>query len=211
VSCQNGLVQAVPVASEGLRERKKARTRQAFEDAALTLFERQGFEGTTVEQIAELCEVSPRTFFRYFATKEDVLFGDAADKRALLISAIESRPTGEPPLRSMRAAVLALTALYHDDKERRRRRADVVAATPMLRAHGSERQEEWNDVAVDALARRRGVDAHDNAAMFDLRLTVAAATGAVRAAMQIWLADDSTDLRALVERAFDRLATGLDA
>ena len=90
--CQNGAM----TTSVGLRERKKARTREALQEAAMERFARQGFDGTTVEEIAEACEVSPRTFFRYFPTKEDVLFADAAARRERLLEVIAERPVEEP-------------------------------------------------------------------------------------------------------------------
>jgi AcrR family transcriptional regulator len=192
---------------EGLRERKKAKTRHALEDAAIALFQRQGFERTTVEQIADACEVSPRTFFRYFASKEEVLFGDSADKLQQIVAVLEHRPAGEAPLESMRAATLSLVDVYEGERDRRKVIAEIVAATPMLRAHGSERQDEWNDLAVDILMRSRGGAGAPGA--FEVRLAVAAATGAVKAAIQTWLEDASTDLRDLIERAFDQLAAGL--
>jgi AcrR family transcriptional regulator len=197
---------APSAAVEGLRERKKAKTRHALEDAAIELFQRQGFERTTVEQIAEVCEVSPRTFFRYFASKEEVLFGDSADKLQQVVAVLESRPADEPPLLSMRAATLSLVDVYEGERDRRKVIAEIVAATPMLRAHGSERQDEWNDLAVDILTRQRGADAPPR---FEVRLAVAAATAAVKVAIQTWLEDATTDLRSLIERAFDRLAAGL--
>ena len=87
----------------GLRERKKARTRAAIQEQALRLFRDQGYERTTVEQIAEAAEVSPSTFFRYFPTKEDVALYDALDP--LMIEAFRSQPAALSPLAAMRAAM----------------------------------------------------------------------------------------------------------
>ena len=76
----------------GLRERKKARTRAAIREHALRLFREQGYDATTVEQIAEAAEVSPSTFFRYFPTKEDVVLQD--DMELLWIDALRAQPAG---------------------------------------------------------------------------------------------------------------------
>lgn len=78
----------------GLRERKKRQTRRALADAALRLFAEQGYEQTTIAQIAAAAEVSPRTFFSYFPTKEDVLFGDTDERIDLVREAIADTPPG---------------------------------------------------------------------------------------------------------------------
>jgi AcrR family transcriptional regulator len=197
-------------AVESLRERKKLKTRRALEAAALDLFAKQGFERTTVEQIADACDVSPRTFFRYFATKEDVLFSDSQQKLEILAAALEGRPADEPPLRSLRAASLTLVSSYSDEREQRQRRADIVAATPSLRSHGSEHQDEWHNTALEILTRRHTGDPTARPPL-DVRLAVAASMAAIRAAVAAWLADDEADLETLVEHAFDRLAHGLDS
>jgi AcrR family transcriptional regulator len=202
-------VTATDAVAEGLRERKKAKTRQALEDAALDLFARQGFDRTTVEQIADACDVSPRTFFRYFPTKEDVLFGDATEKLQLLVGALEQRPQGEPPLRSLRAALLAIATTYEEERPLRKVRAEIVAATPMLRARGAERQDDWNDVAVEVLLRRNE-QAGAPIDPFAVRLAVAASSAAARAAFATWLDEEHSELRTLLERGFDQLAAGLD-
>jgi len=86
-----------PVSAErrdGLRERKKAKTRRTIQEQALRLFAEQGYDATTVEQIAEAAEVSPSTFFRYFPTKEAVVLQDDYD--ALLQAALAAQPPDAP-------------------------------------------------------------------------------------------------------------------
>jgi AcrR family transcriptional regulator len=206
-----GVCEASPEAIRaGLRERKKARTRQALEDAALDLFVRNGFDHTTVEQIVEACEVSPRTFFRYFATKEEALFGDGGQKLAAFRAALEARPASEPPLRSLRFATLTIVERYTGERARLKARNAVISATPSLRAHGAERQDDWNDAAVQLLQRRASDDPTAPTPL-EIRLAVAASSAALRAALHTWLDDESTDLRTLVDDAFDQLAAGLPA
>jgi AcrR family transcriptional regulator len=194
----------------GLRERKKEQTRRALEDAALDLFERQGFDHTTVEEIAAACDVSPRTFFRYFATKDQVLFGDDAEFTEMLAD-LELRPADEAPLRSVRAFVDAKIESFADERARLVRRARVLAATPSLQFHGPHMELGKIEAVVDALARRdaaAGVEPR----VLELRLGVGVGFAAIRAALDTWIADGATgDLFAMVDEAFDRVEAGLGA
>ena len=195
----------VPV---GLRERKKEQTRRALEDAALDLFERQGFDRTTVEEIAAACDVSPRTFFRYFATKDQVLFGDDGEFTDMLTD-LEHRPVDEPPLRSVRAAVDAKIESFADERERLVKRARILAETPSLQFHGPHEHVGKIEAVVDALARRDAA-AGVQPRVLELRLGVGVGFAAIRAALDTWIADGATgDLFAMVDEAFDRVETGL--
>src|SRR3978361_2243982 len=156
--CQNGAMSTVTGSGGaqggghggiGLRERKKARPREALQDAAMGRFCRQGFDGTTVEEIAEACEVSPRTFFRYFPTKEDVLFADAAARRERLLEVIAERPVEEPAFVALRAAMRALAADYRDDRDALVSRSKIVAASPHLQAYKAEHQHGWETDVVE--------------------------------------------------------------
>jgi AcrR family transcriptional regulator len=193
----------------GLRERKKAMTSRALQDAALDLFTRQGFEHTTVDEIADACDISPRTFFRYFATKEDVLFGDGDERRSELVETISARPAGEPLLRSVREAILALASHYEHDRDRLVAKSEILAANPTLRSRGVERQRDWEAAVTETLQRRDAIDGSAKS-MLELRLVSGVATAALRAACDTWVADGG-ELGPLVAEAFDRLATGLDA
>src|SRR5436305_13016373 len=107
-----GVIGASP---PSLRERKKAKTRKVLADTATELFAERGFDHTTVEEIAEACDVSPRTFFRYFASKEAVLLRDADEKREVLVAGLRARPAGESPLQSIRESMIdTLAGLEHD-------------------------------------------------------------------------------------------------
>jgi len=91
--------------SVGLRERNKLRRREQITDAALRLFAERGFDGVTIDQIAHVADVSRRTFFRYFARKEDVLIAWKQQMADELRAALAGRPAGEPPLEAVHRAV----------------------------------------------------------------------------------------------------------
>jgi AcrR family transcriptional regulator len=197
-------------APPGLRERKKERTRQALEDAALDLFARQGFDHTTVDEIAAACDVSTRTFFRYFPTKEDALLGDKPEQFARVVAALEARPAAEAPLRSVRAALVPLVDEYARDRPRMRLRSRIIAETPSLRLHDPEARQAKEQVLVDALARRDAA-AGIGPRLLELRVAVGVSGAAFRAALDTWLAEGGAgDLRATVAAAFDQVAAGLD-
>jgi AcrR family transcriptional regulator len=199
---------AVGHPSVGLRERKKARTREALQEAAMDRFARQGFDGTTVEEIAEACEVSPRTFFRYFPTKEDVLFADAAERRERLLAVIAERPVDEPAFVALTAAMRTLTADYRDDRDALVTRSHVVAASPHLQAYKAEHQHGWEEAVVDVLERRARAQ-HDDVARDELMLVAAVTTAALRVALDAWVADPSApDLGVLLDEALARVAAG---
>jgi AcrR family transcriptional regulator len=80
--------------TEGLRERKKRQTREAIADAALRLFQERGFEAVTVADVARAADVSEKTVFNHFATKEDLVFHRGAERRAELVEAVRNRPAG---------------------------------------------------------------------------------------------------------------------
>src|SRR5262245_46248068 len=100
------LMTGVSLRPTGLRERKKLRTREALADAAFDLFERKGFEATTIDEIAEQVEFSPRTFFRHFASKEDVALTLMERQFAAVYAAFAARPAHEPVVTALRRATV---------------------------------------------------------------------------------------------------------
>src|SRR5882762_9619482 len=92
--------------SPGLRERKKQKTRDTIARVALELFAERGYEQTTIADIAEAAEVSPRTIFAYFPSKEDILFCDLPEVYARLAQALEQRPEGVTAVDTLRDFIL---------------------------------------------------------------------------------------------------------
>jgi len=191
----------------GLRERKKAMTRRALQDAAIELFTRQGFEHTTVDEIADTCDISPRTFFRYFATKEDVLFADGDERLEELLVELARRPLDEPPLRAVQAAFLATTEEYAQDRERLVLRSRIFDGSSSLRSHKFERQQSWEEAVTVALLAR-DAQGGGHAAPLHLRLVAGASMACLRAALHQWL-EVGGDLPELVSDGFDYLVDGL--
>jgi AcrR family transcriptional regulator len=144
----------------GLRERKKARTRASIREHALRLFREQGYDGTTVEQIAAAAEVSPSTFFRYFPTKEDVVLQDDMDVR--LFEAFERQPPDLAPLPAIRAAVREAGHSFTPEEWALLREATALTMTvPEVRARALDEMTRTIGLMTKALAKRVGLPATD--------------------------------------------------
>ncbi len=146
--------------SDGLRERKKARTRASIREHALRLIREQGYNDTTVEQIAAAAEVSQSTFFRYFPTKEDVVLRDDFDLR--IFEAFERQPPELAPIPAIRAAVReALATLTPAEWAEFRETSALSFSVPEIRARAFDELATTIQRMAEALARRVGRAADD--------------------------------------------------
>lgn len=189
----------------GLRERKKAKTRLAIQEHALRLFREQGYDRTTVEQIAEAAEVSPSTFFRYFPTKEDVVLYDALDP--LLIEAFRRQPKGASALHAMRSAMHEIWgALTPDEMAEQLERGRLAYEVPALRERYVLEMIRTVGLMVDLVAERLGRPADD----FEVRVATGATMGGVLAAMlPMYESGAQIDVMEAVDRAVEVLERGV--
>jgi AcrR family transcriptional regulator len=194
----------------GLRARKKARTREAIVDAALDLFERKGFEATTVEDIAAAADVSPRTFFRYFETKFDVVLAKNVEKGEGLGELIAARPAGETPLEAVRQVIQAqLSAMVEDTDDVALRELKVVMRTPELRTRALDHFHEHQTELLEVIAARLGVS-EDALPAHVLAGVIGTSLWAV---VDRWVAGGAhpEQLTPMIDEAFDMLAKGFDS
>jgi AcrR family transcriptional regulator len=142
-------------AQVSLRERKKARTRASLREHALRLFREQGYQATTVEQIAAAAEVSPSTFFRYFPTKEDVVLQDDMDTR--LFAAFVRQPPDLGPIAAIRAALHEVaTSFSAAEWEQLREAAELQMTVPELRARMLDDMNRMMHLMSEVMAKRTG-------------------------------------------------------
>ena len=147
---------------QGLRERKKARTRASLREHALRLFRDQGYTATTVEQIAAAAEVSPSTFFRYFPTKEDVVLQDDMDVR--LLEAFDRQPAGLSVIAAMRAASREAVASYTEaDLAVILQTTQLAKTVPEIRARAIDEFARMIHIMTGAIAKRVGRPEDDRA------------------------------------------------
>ncbi|MFF2910663.1 TetR family transcriptional regulator [Paenibacillus sp. NPDC057934] len=144
----------------GLRERKKAKTMANVQMHALRLFRENSYHATTVEQIAEAAEISPSTFFRYFATKEDVVLTDNYDP--FLVTAFENQPSELSPLQAVRNAMISgITEITDDEWETTRQRNQLIMAVPELRAAALNNFTQMMQLLTQIVAKRVGSHSDD--------------------------------------------------
>ncbi|MGC9540768.1 TetR/AcrR family transcriptional regulator [Streptomyces sp. UG1] len=201
-------------AKPGLRERKKMRTRYAIISTAVSLFVERGYDETTVAEIAEAAEVAPRTFFRYFATKDDVALALITEADEAIFPALEARPADEPPVTAFANAVRTVVEqlMQADDGtgELWTRIQRLLEKSPPLLAAHLQRGLSIEDRLARKLAEREGVDPDTDLRPF---LAVGAVGTALRAAHRRWAAlpqATSDDLVRLREQALKILNEPLD-
>jgi AcrR family transcriptional regulator len=188
---------------EGLRERKKARTRAAIREHALRLFREQGYQRTTVEQIAAAAEVSPSTFFRYFPTKEDLVLQDDMDTR--MVEAFEQQPPGLGPIAAVRSALReALESYSEADLDVIRQTTTLTMTVPEVRARAMDEFARTIAVISEALAKRAGRPADDLA----VRTVAGAVIGVIMSITMPW-EGWSSDRQAIVDM-FERIDQALN-
>ncbi|WP_433477671.1 TetR family transcriptional regulator [Spirillospora sp. CA-142024] len=198
----------------GRRERKKQRTREALVDAAFTLFAEKGFDATTVEEIADAVDVSSRTFFRYFSSKEDVALTFQEEQIRAVVAALAERPPDEPIMTALRRTVVEIARACEAgelgfDPERFECMLTMTSESPALLAGSLEHAQKKQALLTEIVAGRMGLDPAT-----DLRPhVVAAATScAFQAASDVTrrLGGSFGTLSEAVDQAFAILESGLN-
>jgi AcrR family transcriptional regulator len=193
-------------ARPGLRERKKQQTRERVRREAYRLFTEQGYETTTIDQIAEAAEISPSTFFRYFPTKEDVVIQDEYDPA--LAEALRARPAEEPIIDAILHALKGpLGKLLEQDREELLLRTRISFTDPAIRARSVVEQERSEQALAAVIAERSGRQAGD----LDVKCAAAAIIAVFTTLVRHWAdRDGKDDLGDLYERHLPLLSRGLD-
>ncbi|CAO5242090.1 TetR/AcrR family transcriptional regulator [Frankia sp. AgKG'84/4] len=189
----------------------RSRTRRALQAeimaVAFDLFDQQGFEATTINQIAERAGLSRSSFFRYFATKEDVVLLGIEERGLRLHDALAARPADEAPWQALRQALRLVAAEGAANPDRTLRLSHMMAITPSLQARQLQRVHGWQRLLTPELARRLGPAA---AGAVDPRpdALASAALGCYQAAMTAWRESDGhADLPALLDQAMNALVS----
>jgi AcrR family transcriptional regulator len=193
-----------------MRERKRERTRDDIVDAALSLFVEHGFDATTVESIAATADVSQRTFFRYFPSKEDVLFDEvgSARQRDWIVAALEAHEGGVSAVRMVVDALRTLKPKWESELPMLMMRHQVISETPALAIRARRRRHMWESAVVDTLARRFGSSPDT---LLELQVTVATTTAATYVALDAWVSSEGRrSLGELLDQVLELLVDGLD-
>jgi AcrR family transcriptional regulator len=191
---------------ESLRDRKKRQTRAALERATLRLAAERGYDHVTVEEIATEADVSVRTFFNYFASKDEALIGADPEAGPRMAGRILTAPAGVTPFEAFRDSVLAeITDELNNSRDLWLLRKEVLMQRPDLLVRAFANSAESEQRLAAAVGERAGLpDSH-----LYPRLLVAAGTAAFRCAITLWAQDDGVALGDLVREALDLFSTGL--
>jgi AcrR family transcriptional regulator len=181
----------------GLRQRKRQQTRERLTEAAMALFLDRGFEATTLDDIAAAADISRRSFFHYFASKEDVVFAWQEESTASLIAAVAARPANESMLTAAENAILTMVGQLKPGEAMAIAR--LKRDNPALQARDQVKHEKLERALAEALGKRAG----QKAEKLQARLVAMIATGTMRIGGELWAAEGAREKpEALVKRTF---------
>jgi len=187
-----------------LRERKKAKTRATIQQHALRLFREQGYDATTVEQIADAAEVSPSTFFRYFPTKEEVVLWDDLDPQ--IIPAFEAQPGELGPIQALRGALrVVFSTLPAAEQAQQWERSQLILSVPELRMRMLDQFTDASKLLAELVAQRVGRDPDE----FAVRCFAGGLMGVLLAALFAGANAPQTDFIELVDASLAYLEAGM--
>jgi AcrR family transcriptional regulator len=185
-----------------LRERKKAKTRATIQQNALRLFHEQGYADTTVEQIADVSEISPSTFFRYFPTKESVVLDDDYDP--IIIEEFKRQPKDYSPIQALRGALKAAFLNFTVvERAAVRKRMELIMSVPELRAASLNQVSNTVNMIAVMIAERVGRDSSD----IEVLTFAGAVIGAITSVLYYYA--ENPDLK--IEKAIDDALVQLEA
>jgi mycofactocin system transcriptional regulator len=179
-------------------------TRVRVERAALDLFTRRGFENVTTDEVADAAGISRRTFFRYYATKADAVWGDFSGHVARLEELLAATDPGQPVLASVCAAYVEVNDYADAELPLLRERMQLILGEPALLAHSQVRHAEVDQVVASHVADRIG---HSPTALVP-RLVAATTRAAATTAFEAWLAEPRSSLGRHLHLAFDEITAG---
>jgi TetR/AcrR family transcriptional regulator, regulator of mycofactocin system len=196
----------VPEVNQTSRGRPPSTSRDAVSQYALQLFAARGFDETTLDEIAAGLGVGRRTLFRYFDSKNDMVWGDFETVLGRLHEELMARSADVPLMDALRAAVIASNTYPNEAQDDLRIRMTLITTVPALQAHSMLRYEDWRNVVAEFAAGRLGASAQDLVP----RSLGYAALAASTAAFTHWVEHPGEDLLKLLDRTYGLMAAGFD-
>jgi mycofactocin system transcriptional regulator len=175
-----------------------------LEQIGIRLFLERGFDETSIDDIAAEASIGRRTFFRYFRTKADLVWGDFDAELDRMRACFAAMDDHLPMMQAVRQAVVEFNVLPSDQEDQHRRRLTLILGVPTLIAHSTLRFAQWREVVAGFAAGRLGVEPDDMLAAVVGHCALGASVGAYEA----WLRDPSLDLGVALDAAFAQLAKG---
>jgi TetR/AcrR family transcriptional regulator, regulator of mycofactocin system len=193
--------EAVPTAA-GRAGRRRVTSRAELEHAAFDLFDRQGFERTTIDDIARAAGIGRRTFFRYFPSKNDVAWGSFDEELERMRLRLKALAPQIPLMDAVRVAIVDFNTFPPEQIPWHRRRMQLILRTPALQAHSTLRYAAWRQVIGEFVAERAG----ERPDALAPRTIGYVALGVAIAAYEQWLETTDADLRDLLDTAMRQVA-----